>query len=255
MTTGRGPLYDRIGRGYATRRRADPRIAHAIISALGDAASVVNVGAGTGSYEPAGRTAVAVEPSPVMLEQRSADSAPAVRAVAEALPFGDAAFDAAMAVLTLHHWADPARGLAELRRVARRRVVILTWLPDAAPFWLTDDYFPEIVARDRGIFPSLGDLEEALGTLAVTAVPVPHDCTDGFLGAFWRRPEAYLDEDVRAGISGFGALADLASGLARLASDLSTGRWHRRHADLSARDALDLGYRLVVASAHGAVAS
>jgi SAM-dependent methyltransferase len=251
VTASREPLYDRIGRGYATTRRTDPRLAAAIQDALGDARSVVNVGAGTGAYEPPGGRVVAVEPSREMIRQRPPGAAPAVRAVAEALPFADGAFDAALAVLTLHHWTDQACGLAELRRVARRRVVVLTWDPAAADrFWLTTDYLPEFVAIDLPRFPPLAELARVLGATDVRPVPIPADCIDGFLGAFWRRPEAYLDPAVRSGISSFSQVdpAAVARGVARLAADLASGAWETRHGPLRRQDALDLGYRLLVAA-------
>ena len=142
---GTAPVYDEIGRSYTVTRRPDPRIARAIDTALGDARSVVNVGAGAGSYEPSHLRVTAVEPSPAMIRQRPSAAAPVVRAVAEHLPFADTSFDAALAVLTLHHWTDRAGGLAELARVARRRVVILTWDPSCRDlFWLTTEYFPAI---------------------------------------------------------------------------------------------------------------
>jgi len=242
-------LYDTIGRGYRRFRRPDARIARRIERALGSAASVTNVGAGAGSYEPQGRWVVAVEPSLTMIRQRAADAAPAVRAVATALPFRDESFDAALAILTIHHWPDRAKGLAELARAARRRVVILThtWDAAAARFWLVDDYFPEILATDRPIFPMLDELRRAFGRIAVFDVPIPRDCSDGFLGAYWARPEAYLDAGVRGAISGFAKLADPGPGLARLRADLASGDWDRRYGALRARDSIDLGYRLVVA--------
>ncbi len=241
-------IYDTIGLGYDAWRRPDPRIAAAIAQALGAAASVVNVGAGAGSYEPADRRVVAVEPSAAMLAQRRPGTAPAVQASATELPFGDGAFAAALAILTVHHWPDRARGLRELGRVARERVVVLTWDPEARlPFWLTDDYFPEIPAMDRPIFPTLADFAAALGPLAVRPVPVPHDCVDGFLGAYWRRPAVYLDPGARGAISTFAKVADPAPALARLAADLADGTWERRHGHLRGRERLDLGYRLVVA--------
>jgi SAM-dependent methyltransferase len=229
------------------QRRPDPRIGAAIGEALGDAASVLNVGAGAGSYERADRRLVAVEPSRAMLRQRPAGAAPAVQAVAGALPFRDGAFGATLAILTLHHWPDRPRGLAELARVAARRVVVLTWDPSSTGFWLVDDYFPELAAIDRAIFPGLAELEGAWGALDVRVVPVPHDCHDGFLGAYWRRPAAYLDPAVRAGMSTFTKLAAVESGLARLRRDLADGTWTRRHGHLLERTELDLGYRLVVA--------
>ena len=239
-------LYDTIGRGYRQLRRPDPRLHGVILGALGDAASVVNVGAGAGSYEPSDRHLVAVEPSAVMVRQRGPAAAPVVRASATDLPFRDAAFDASLAILTVHHWPDRARGLRELRRVARRRVVVLTWDPDFPGFWLTD-YFPELLAIDRRILPPLEELRRELGALAVAGVAIPHDCTDGFLGAYWRRPEAYLRDEVRGAMSTFGKLRDVETGLARLREDLSSGAWRRRYGDVLGRETLDLGYRLVVA--------
>jgi SAM-dependent methyltransferase len=241
-------LYDSIGRGYRRFRRPDPRIAAAIVKALGAAASVANVGAGAGSYEPRDRRVVAVEPSLTMLRQRAPGAAPAVRAVASALPFRDASFDAALAVLTVHHWPDRARGLAELARAARRRVVVLTHDPGADHFWL-EDYFPSLFRISREILPPLEELRRALGRTRVIDVPIPRDCRDGFQGAYWCRPEAYLDAGVRSAISSFVRLGseELADGLARLRDDLASGAWDRRHGALRERDQIDLGYRLVIA--------
>lgn len=240
-------LYDRIGHGYADHRQPDPRIAAAIEAALGDANSVVNIGAGTGSYEPLGRTVLAVEPSAVMIRQRSAAAAPCVRGRAESLPLAHAAVDAAMAILTTHHWSDLEAGLRELRRVSRKRAVLVTWVPDAAPFWLTDDYFPEIVAYDRTVFPTeptlVGLLQRAIGPVRFTPLLIPHDCVDGLLGAYWRRPDAYLRPEVRAGMSSFGRI-DATTGLARLGADLASGHWAERNRALSHLEALDLGYRI-----------
>jgi SAM-dependent methyltransferase len=238
-------LYDVIGRGYEIYRRPDPRIAAAITRALGTANTVVNVGAGAGSYEPDDRDVVAVEPAWTMIQQREAGRTPVVQASATHLPFRDAAFAAALAVLTVHHWPDRPRGLAELARVARR-VVIVTWVPDTSSFWLVDEYFPEIVALDRPIFPTLRDFADVLGEVDVHTLPIPHDCHDGFLGAYWRRPDAYLDPGVRSAISTFAKVKDVGAGVARLRRDLEDGSWVRRHGDLLTRTELDLGYRLVV---------
>jgi SAM-dependent methyltransferase len=242
-------VYDRIGSGYTTTRRPDPRLAAAIDTALGDALDLVNVGAGAGGYEPASRRVIAVEPSATMVAQRPPGCPPAVRATAEALPFRDRAFDAALAVLTLHHWTDITAGLDELVRVVRRRIVVMTWVPGAGePFWLTTHYFPEILATDIPRFPSIERLAGDLGSIDTAPLGIPHDCTDGFLGAFWRRPEAYLDPAVRQGISAFALLepGSLAHGLEALARDLDTGEWERRFGALRERDSLDLGYRLIV---------
>jgi len=241
-------LYDRIGPGYAQRRRADPRLAQSIGAALGDARTVLNVGAGAGSYEPVDRWTIAAEPSRTMIHQRPPGSGPVVQARAEALPFASRSFDAALAVLAVHHWSDWRLGVSEMLRVSRDRVVLLTWDPDGPGFWLVADYFPEVLAADRARFPRMGELEEAMGDLEVIPVPIPHDCTDGFMGAFWRRPSAYLDPDVR------GAMSSLATGaspaaLARLADDLATGTWHQRYASYLDATELDLGYRLVIGKA------
>jgi SAM-dependent methyltransferase len=242
------PLYDRLGVDYATRRRSDPRIAAAIHEALGDAVSVVNVGAGTGSYEPEDRRLVAIEPSAVMIAQRPPGAAPAVIASAEALPLADDSVDAAMAVLTDHHWRDRAQGLRELRRVARRRVVVFQLDPArAGDFWMTREYLPTFGRRLRG--RSLEELMRPLGPVQMRPVPIPHDCVDGFYAAHWRRPEAYLDPAVRAGISIFSLLPEeeIADGVARLGADLESGAWAARHAGLLGLDELDLGFRVVVA--------
>lgn len=251
-------LYNTIGHAYATHRKPDPRIAAAISAALGDVTSVVNVGAGTGSYEPPSapprRTVLAVEPSEVMIRQRPAPplAAPCVQGLAEALPLETKSFDAAMAILTIHHWPHPERGLREMARVARNRVVLLTWVPDSPPFWLTQDYFPEVLAHDRTIFPTTAALtsllERTIGPTRIVPVPVPHDCIDGFLCAYWRSPECYLDGEKRSCISSF-ARIDAEPGLAALredlSPDLSRGRWAQRHGHLLEVDAMDLGYRLV----------
>lgn len=238
------PLYDTIGEGYANLRRPDPRIEAAIAAALGDARTVINIGAGAGSYEPPGRTLLAVEPSERMVLQRPKGAAPCVRAVAGALPVKNAAADAAMASLTIHHWPDWRAGLAEMRRIARRRIVLFTFDPDADLFWLTREYVPAIADLDRKWMPKIADVAAELGPCTVTPVPVPHDCTDGFLGAYWRRPEAYLDTNLRSSMSSF-ALVDATSGLTKLAKDLASGAWAKANADLLTQDARDIGYRLL----------
>lgn len=240
-------LYDKIGVGYASYRRPDPRISAAIMRALGELSPVVNVGAGTGSYEPEDRSVVAVEPSMAMIRQRRIHAGLVVQASALDLPFRDAAFAAALAVLTIHHWPDRARGLRELARVARHRLVIVTYDPAAAGFWLADDYFPDILEIDRQILPSLDELRHALGPVEVHRLPIPHDCRDGFLGAYWRRPHAYLDAGVRGAISTFAKLPNVDAGLARLRADLADGTWESRYGHLLHQTTLDLGYRLVIA--------
>ncbi|HUA50229.1 MAG TPA: class I SAM-dependent methyltransferase [Solirubrobacteraceae bacterium] len=253
--TGLGPdLYDRIGRTYTSTRHPDPRIATAIWAALGDACTVLNVGAGAGAYEPADRQLVALEPSPVMIAQRPRDAARVVQGHAEELPFEDGSFDAVMAVLSDHHWSDRRRGLGECRRVARERVVLFNADPSEADlFWLTTEYLPEFLElippryRQPGVWED--ELRLTLGNVELIAVPVPHDCTDGFYGAFWRRPEAYLRPEVRAGISVFAQLSSDAvdRALEELAADLETGRWQNKHRSLLTASELHLGYYVIVA--------
>lgn len=243
--------YDRIGLTYATTRAPDSRIERRIAEALGDARSVVNVGAGTGAYEPRGLEVVAVEPSAVMLAQRAPGAAPAVQASAEALPFPDGSFDAALAVLTMHHWSDWRAGIAELRRVARERIVMLTFDPAyISAYWLVRDYLPQIAVRDEQRFPTVETVAEALGGAEIVPIPIAHDCSDGFLCAWWKRPLAYLEEGVRANISSFAAMdpVALAEALERLQRDVADGTWAGRNADLIARDEADFGYRLLVTS-------
>jgi len=238
--------YNDVGPAYASHRRPDPRWAAAIDGALGGARRVVNVGAGTGSYEPAA-TAAAVEPAIGMIRERPASAAPCVQAVAEALPFPDQSFDAALAILTTHHWTDAAAGYAELRRIAARQVVV-TWDPAVfARFWLVRDYLPEIAERERTL-PTLDAAVAHLHDATVIPLPVPADCTDAVLGAHWQRPEAYLDPERRLASSGLmlldPAVAD--AGIQRLEADLASGEWHRRNAELFDQSEVDLGYRVVV---------
>jgi SAM-dependent methyltransferase len=239
-------LYDRIGAGYRVTRRADPRIANAIRTALGDTTSVVNVGAGSGSYEPTDVEVVPVEPSETMIRQRPASLPPALLGTAEKLPLADKSVDAALAVLTAHHWRDRPAAFAEIRRVARKRAVFFTREPDA-PFGWLDDYFPGLAGEKSSRYPRLDEFE-VLGSATIEPVPVPADCTDGFTAAYWRRPEAYLDEAVRANMSTFALLDErvVADGVDRLARDLADRSWHRRYASLSTLGELDVGYRLVV---------
>src|SRR5436190_10901619 len=242
-------LYDTIGATYTVTRRTEPRIAARVWAALGDARTVLNVGAGTGSYEPPGRNVTAVEPSALMRAQRPASAAPCVAALAESLPFEDQSFDAAMAFATVHHWQDPIAGLREMRRVARRVVVFTHDTSDTGwlhRFWLTRDYLPEVADLLVGR-PSLTELAGAIGA-RIEAVPIPWDCVDGFFEAYWRRPEAYLDEYVRRGISVWAKVGPDAEQRAvrSLRDDLVSGRWAERNRDLVALDAAELGLRLLV---------
>lgn len=243
------PIYERIGEGYAERRRADPDWLAQIHSALTTDSFVLNVGAGSGSYEPTDRVVVALEPSETMIAQRPPGSAPVVRGRAEQLPFADRCFDVALAVLTVHHWDDAEAGLAEMCRVAAKQVVV-TWDPSvfASEFWLVRDYLPEAAYRDQGL-ATISTVQHYLPNAISTPMPVPFGCTDGFFAAYWRRPSAYLDERVRNSISGLALLDQgvVQSAMRRLASDLDGGIWHERYSALNRLEQLDLGYRMVVA--------
>jgi SAM-dependent methyltransferase len=248
VTSSPSPVYDRIGREYTTHRRADPRWEAIVATQVGDARRIVNVGAGTGSYEPVGRSVVAVEPSSVMLGQRAPGSAPAVRAVSAALPVRDGWADVAMAILTVHHWSDWERGLAELCRVAPRRVVFAIDFEVHSQFWLLRDYLPEVLEHTVRLAPSADAVADAIGATTSLEMPVYRDLQDGVLGAYWCRPERYLDHRVRANNSGT-ALAHpetTALGIAQLEADLASGAWHERHADLAEIESIDMGYRLLV---------
>ena len=245
-----GQLYDTIGATYTVTRRTDPRIAAQLWAALGDARTVLNVGAGTGSYEPTDRDVTAVEPSALMRAQRPAAAPPCVAAVAANLPFQDQSFDAAMAVSTVHHWPDPIAGLREMRRVARR-VVVFTHDDSATGwhrrFWLTRDYLPEAANLVAGR-PSLAEQARSIGA-RIEPVPIPWDCADGLFEAYWRRPEAYLDDRVRRGLSLWARVGPEAEDRAvrSLRADLASGRWTERNSDLVGLDAAELGLRLLVA--------
>ncbi|MFJ8808764.1 MerR family transcriptional regulator [Streptomyces sp. NPDC102490] len=243
-------LYESIGGDYPATRRTEPRIAAKVWEALGDARTVLNVGAGTGSYEPPDREVTAVEPSAVMRAQRPADAARCVAAAAESLPFEDRSFDAAMAFSTVHHWHDPIAGLREMRRVARRVVVFTHDASDTGwrhRFWLTRDYLPEVADLVAGR-PPVDELARAIGA-RMEPVLIPWDCADGFLEAYWRRPEAYLEEHVRRAVSAWTRVGPQAErrAVARLRDDLSSGRWTERNRDLLDLDAAELGLRLLVA--------
>jgi SAM-dependent methyltransferase len=241
-------LYDTIGVTYAVTRRTEPRIAEQVWAALGDAETVLNVGAGTGSYEPSDRDVTAVEPSAVMRAQRPASAAPCVAAAAESLPFEDQSFDAAMAFATVHHWRDPIAGLREMQRVARRVVVSTCDTSDRSwhrRFWLTRDYLPEVAASRVGLAT---ELARAIGA-RIEPVLIPWDCADGFFEAYWRRPEAYLDENVRRGISMWARVGPEVEQRAvrTLGNDLASGRWAERNRDLLDLEAAELGLRLLIA--------
>lgn len=249
MVTGMSEAaYDRMGVGYRQVRRPEPRIGAALEAALGEARSVLNVGAGTGSYEPAGREVTAVEPSRVMIEQRPPGAAPVVQASAEALPFADDSFDAAMALITVHHWADAGAGLAEMRRVARGPVLVLSF--DPAPLrglWF-GDYFPGAVRFHEESMPPVEELAARLGPAAAIApIPIPRECSDGFFCAIWDRPELHLDPAVRRGSSVWHMIGpgEAERGLAALRADLESGAWDECYGELRRLPELDVGLRLL----------
>ena len=242
------PAYDELGLNYSDFRRADPRIEARVWVALGDAGSVVNVGAGTGSYEPRDREVIAVEPSPLMIAKRPAEAAPAIEGVAEALPLGDDSVDAAMATLTIHHWSDLEAGLGEMRRVARKRIVLLTI--DAtknAEIWTLAEYFPEAMRAEEEKMPAMRELETLLPDAEIEAVPMPSRCRDEFTSALWDRPEMFLDPAVLRGSSLWHSLPPEAieRGQQRLRADLESGRWDERHGHLRTLPELDIGLRIV----------
>jgi ubiquinone/menaquinone biosynthesis C-methylase UbiE len=243
-----GPAYDRVGLNYSEFRRADPRIEARVLAALGDAGSVVNVGAGSGSYEPRDREVIAVEPSPVMIAQRPAGAAPALEGTAEALPLADQSVDAAMGVFTIHHWSDLAAGLAEMRRVARKRIVLATI--DAAKnaeIWTLAEYFPEAMRAEEEKMPTMPELEALLPGAEIEAVPMPSRCRDEFTSALWDRPEMFLDPAVLRASSLWHSLPpeSIERGQARLRADLESGRWDERFGRLRTLPELDIGLRIV----------
>ncbi len=245
----RTEIYDQIGTDYASLRKPDRRWTARIHQAIEGHRTLVNVGAGAGSYEPEFMSVVGVEPSRTMINQRAESAAPVVCGIAETLPFADGAFDVALAVLTVHHWTNPEAGQAEMRRVSRKQVV-LTWDPEVSSqqLWLVRDYLPEIAERETPL-ATLATVLKHLGPATSENLPVPDDCTDGFLGAYWKRPHAYLDSRVRGAISGF-ALLDhnlVSAAMDRLKQDLDNGSWRQRYSELSGLSEIDLGYRLVIA--------
>lgn len=253
------PVYDAIGRSYSTTRREDPRIAAEIHACLqpqpvgprptDPSGSVINVGAGTGSYEPTDRVVISVEPSPEMLRQRTGRMACTVRGIAEALPFTDDTFAVGMAVLTIHHWANVKAGLRELRRVSRRQVVFYFEPLRSHDFWALE-YFPDAASvPSEHNAPGESVIGQVLDVKEIRPVLVPHDCMDGFGAAFWARPEAYLDPEVQAGMSWLALLSEDARrrGSERLAADLESGDWDRRHGHLRDQSVYDGGYRIAIA--------
>src|SRR6185436_15043831 len=208
---------------------------------------IVNIGAGTGSYEPENIELVAVEPSSVMISQRKAGSHRVEQAFAEELPFEDRSFSHAMTVLSMHHWQDRARAFHEINRVTTEKFVAITWDPKSEPFWLTRDYFPEIYEMDKRIFPDFEELSEYFDEVTIRPLQIPSDCQDGFLTAFWKRPEAYLSSNVRQAMSPFSKIKNLSKGLRKLEEDLASGAWARNNHAILDASYLDVGYRVISA--------
>ena len=243
-----GAAYDEIGVNYSDFRRADPRIEVRVWAALGDARSVANVGAGTGSYEPRDREVIAIEPSSLMIAKRPAGAAPALQGVAEALPLDEQSVDAAMAIFTIHHWSDLGAGLTEMRRVARQRIVLLTI--DAtknAEIWTLAEYFPEAMALEEEVMPSIASLESRLPGATIETVPMPSRCRDEFTSALWDRPELFLEPATLRASSLWHRLSPevIERGQERLRADLESGRWDEAHGHLRDLSELDIGLRLI----------
>lgn len=240
-------IYDHIGVNYSSNRRTDIRIERQIHDRLRGAERIINIGAGTGSYEPKNIDLVAVEPSSKMITQRKQDSHPSIKAFAEKLPFEDNSFTHGMAILTIHHWKDKELAFKEINRVVTDRFVVLTWSPDAEPFWLTRDYFPELYLTDKSIFPSIKELKKYFATVEVSPLLIPDDCKDGFMAAYWKRPKAYLSSEVRQSISAFSKIADPTSGLEKLENDLASGEWEEKNRSILNQKSFDAGYVIITA--------
>lgn len=238
-------IYDEIGIDYALKRQTEPRIAKQIFAELEGADKVINIGAGAGSYEPSHLNLVAVEPSHEMISQRPIDSHEVVQASAESLPFADKSFSHAMTVLSMHHWKDRKAAFQEINRVTRTKFIALSWDPDGPAFWLTRDYFPELIDLDRKIFPRLEELSLHFDNVKQKPLMIPEDCIDGFLAAYWKKPAAYLDENVRNSISTFCKIDNLNEGLAMLESDIESGEWFKKNEAILNEKSIDAGYVLI----------
>jgi len=245
-------IYDDIGNNYSVTRGTDPKIAEQLYSELQGATRIVNIGAGTGSYEPENMEVVAVEPSAVMISQRKVGSHRVEQAFAEKLPFENSSFSHAMTILSMHHWQDRARAFNEINRVATEKFVAITWDPTSEPFWLTRDYFPEIYEMDKRIFPDLEELNEYFDEVTMRPLQIPSDCQDGFLTAFWKRPEAYLSSTVRQAMSPFSKIKNLSAGLQKLEDDLASGVWASNNHAILGLSWLDVGYRVISARVRNA---
>jgi len=240
-------IYDDIGNTYSVTRCTDPKIAEQLNHELQGATRIVNIGAGTGSYEPENIELVAVEPSSVMISQRKVGSHRVEQASAEQLPFENRSFSHAMTVLSMHHWQNRARAFREINRVVTEKFVAITWDPTSEPFWLTRDYFPEIYEMDKCIFPALEEIKEYFDEVIIRPLQIPSDCQDGFLAAFWKRPAAYLSSKVRQAMSPFSKVKNLSEGLQKLEDDLANGAWAGKNQAILGLSYLDVGYRVISA--------
>ncbi len=238
-------IYNKIGNKYSVRRCTDPKIESQIHKELLNSTMILNIGAGTGSYEPIDKKLVAVEPSIEMIRQRSEKSHPVKQAKADFLPFSDKYFSHTMTILSMHHWEKREKAYLEIKRVTRDKFIAITWFPELASFWLTKDYFPEIYEIDTKIFPSINELNKHFNNIEIKPLLIPDDCRDGFLACFWKRPEAYLDSNVRLAMSTFSKIKYLDDGLNRLKNDIESGLWHKKNIDLLNSSYLDVGYRII----------
>ena len=241
------PIYDDIGINYSVTRCTDPKIAQQLYAELQGATRIVNIGAGTGSYEPENVDLVAVEPSSKMIAQRKRGSHHVEQAFAEKLPFENRSFSHAMTVLSMHHWENRALAFNEINRVVTEKFVAITWDPQSDPFWLTRDYFPEIHEMDKAIFPDLAELTEHFDDVKMVPLQIPNNCQDGFFAAFWQRPKAYLSSQVRQAMSPFAKIQNLSEGLQKLENDLASGVWAAKNHAILGVPFLNAGYRLITA--------
>ncbi|MEM7163318.1 MAG: methyltransferase domain-containing protein [Bacteroidota bacterium] len=241
------PIYDQIGINYALKRQTEPRIATQIWNELKGAGKILNIGAGAGSYEPHEGDLIALEPSSKMIAQRSKHADPVVQGYAESLPFEDKSFSHCMTILSMHHWKDRYKAFKEIKRVTEEKFIALSWDPYANDFWLTRDYFPEIVEMDKLIFPEKEEFDAFFDNVRIERIMIPHDCRDGFLAAYWKKPEAYLEPSVRNSISTFSKISKLEDGLLKLKKDLESGEWERKNQEVLHQNEIDAGYILISA--------
>jgi SAM-dependent methyltransferase len=242
--------YDKLGQKYSVKRQTEPAIFSYIVKALGDAATVLNVGAGTGSYEPTDRYVIAVEPSLVMRSQRESNNKnPAVIAFADNLPFDDNSFEASTAFVTVHHWSDIHKGLHELRRVTKNQVIIMTFDPEALDDFWNAIYFPELIEAEKKRYPSIDFITTALGgTCEVQKIPIPFDCADGFQEAFYGRPEAFLDKQVRQSQSAWGFISPEVEEkyIKDFAEELASGEWDKKYGHYRTQPSFTCALRLII---------